>query len=411
MKPYLQFIHANRRFLGFGVALTFFSSIGQTFFIAMFGDELRAEFDLTDGGFGRLYMLATLASGLTLMRVGRLIDCVDLRAWTAVIAAALAAAALFLAHATTVVLLGLALFSLRLCGQGLMGHTAMTSMARYYDRNRGIALSIAGAGFALGFAVFEELALRLRDVPWRQAWTYVAAGYAVVVVPFVVWLLRGQAERHRLHLARLEAAEGAPATEHGSRRQWTRKEVVRDARFWLALPAAVAAPFLMTGFIFHGIRLVEGKGWSLEWYSQCFVAFGVSTWVSSLVFGVLIDRVGARRLLPLFLIPLGVGLAVLATVRSPVGTLLYLSMAGISAGATVITGALWAELYGVAHLGAIRALSSACMVFSTALSPWLMGELLDARVSMEAIAWMALGYVILSSVLAGFVVRDRTENA
>ena len=411
MKAYLQFIGANRRFLAFGVALTFFSSIGQTFFISMFGDRWRAEFGLTDGEFGRLYMLATLASGLILMRVGRLIDSVDLRTWTAVIVAALAAAAFCLAHATTVVLLGLALFSLRLFAQGLMGHTAMTSMARYYDRNRGIALSIAGVGFAVGFAVFKQLALGLRDLPWRQAWIYVAAGYAVTVVPFVMWLLRGQAERHRLHEEQLEAVKAGPATEHSSRRQWTRKEVVRDARFWLVLPAAVAAPFLMTGLIFHDIRLVESKGWSLGWYAQCFAGFGVATWVSSLVFGVLVDRVGARKLLPLFLLPLGIGLTVLATVRSPAGALVYLSMAGISAGATVIIGALWAELYGVAHLGAIRALSSACMVFSTALSPWLMGELLDARVSMEAIAWMAVGYVILSSVAAGFLVRDRTENA
>ena len=64
-----------------------------------------------------------------------------------------------------------------------------------------------------------------------------------------------------------------------------------------------------------------------------------------------------------------------------------------------VTGALWAELYGVDHLGAIRAMVAALMVFASAGSPVSMGWLIDAGVSIEAIAVMCLGYLVVAITL------------
>ncbi len=61
---------------------------------------------------------------------------------------------------------------------------------------------------------------------------------------------------------------------------------------------------------------------------------------------------------------------------------------------------MWAEVYGVAHLGAIRALASALMIFSTALSPAALGWLIDFGISVEAIAWMFLTYIGVATALA-----------
>lgn len=70
----LLFIRDNLRWLAAGFLLTLFSFFGQTFFIGLSGNELRARFDLTKGQFGLLYMVATLASALTLPWLGRTID-------------------------------------------------------------------------------------------------------------------------------------------------------------------------------------------------------------------------------------------------------------------------------------------------------------------------------------------------
>ena len=77
-----------------------------------------------------------------------------------------------------------------------------------------------------------------------------------------------------------------------------------------------------------------------------------------------------------------------------------LVMMGLGAGAfRTVTGALWAELYGVDHLGAIRAMVAACMVFASAGSPVSMGWLIDAGVGIEAIAVMCIGYLAVAMAL------------
>ena len=67
-----------------------------------------------------------------------------------------------------------------------------------------------------------------------------------------------------------------------------------------------------------------------------------------------------------------------------------------------IVGALWAEIYGIETIGSIRALSSALMVLASALSPAIMGWLIDGGVTMEDMAWMALVYVGVGTVLLAF---------
>ena len=64
-----------------------------------------------------------------------------------------------------------------------------------------------------------------------------------------------------------------------------------------------------------------------------------------------------------------------------------------------LRGALWAELYGVAHLGAIRALTVSLMVLSTALAPGLMGWLIDGGVSLDAQYRVLAAYVLLGAAL------------
>ena len=92
-KNYLRFTLENRRFLAFGFLMAFSSSFGQTFFVGLFGPDLRAEFGLSHGDWSLVYMAGTLASALVLPWSGRLIDRVDLGVFTAAVCIGLAARA------------------------------------------------------------------------------------------------------------------------------------------------------------------------------------------------------------------------------------------------------------------------------------------------------------------------------
>jgi MFS family permease len=404
LKNYVAFILKNKRLLAFGFLMAFFSSFGQTYFIALFGDDIRNAFALSHSGFGLMYSCATLASGLMLIWVGRLIDRMDLRRFTLVVCAGMILGCVAMAVSPVVAALLIALFLLRFFGQGLLGHISMTSMARYFEHGRGKAISIAALGYPAGEALLPIVAVSMIAViGWRESWWLIGLALSLVMIPMTLWLLRGHARRHARLLA--NAHEATRADSAGGRairqRQWTFREVVRDVRFYMLLPAVLAPPMIGTGMFFHAAHLVEFKGWTMPWYAACFVGFAATQLPSSLLSGPVIDRIGATRMLPLFLLPMICSLLLLSSSDHMLIALLYLMLFGMTMGMTSTTvNAGWAELYGVLHLGSIRALAASLMVFSTALAPGGFGLLIDIGVTMNAIALGGVVYGVLASLLA-----------
>ncbi len=117
---YLSFIIDNLRLLTVGFMLSFSSSFGQTFFISLFGGQIRSELELSHGDFGGIYALSTLISAMTLIWAGRKIDHMALEQYVLLIGAGLVAACLLTGWSPVPFVLGLGIYGLRLFGQGLM---------------------------------------------------------------------------------------------------------------------------------------------------------------------------------------------------------------------------------------------------------------------------------------------------
>ena len=148
----LEFIRRNFRWIAGGFMLTYFSSFGQTYFISASVSEWQAAFDLSHGEFGRLYMFATLASALCLPILGRLVDVVHAHSMIALVIPVLAGAVLLAGYASSVPMLVVAIFLLRLFGQGMMTHIALTSTGRWFAAERGRAVSLVVLGHQGGEA-------------------------------------------------------------------------------------------------------------------------------------------------------------------------------------------------------------------------------------------------------------------
>ena len=77
-----------------------------------------------------------------------------------------------------------------------------------------------------------------------------------------------------------------------------------------------------------------------------------------------------------------------------------LGLMGISNGlANVLGSSTWAEIYGVKHIGSIKALTTAMMVFSTAFGTAIFGVIIDLGYSIEVIALMSAIYIIIANIL------------
>ena len=95
-----------------------------------------------------------------------------------------------------------------------------------------------------------------------------------------------------------------------------------------------------------------------------------------------------------------IGLIVLIFFDHSYSAFLFMGLLGISNGLTnVLMSSLWAEIYGVNHLGSIKALTGSLMVFSTALATATFGFMIDSGFSIENIAVLCSIYIAVSLVI------------
>ncbi|MDF1607415.1 MFS transporter [Hoeflea sp. YIM 152468] len=400
----LTFLRDNARWVAGGFFLTFFSSFGQTFFISLSAGDIRAEYGLSHGGFGSLYMIATLASAASLPFVGKIIDRISVASTVALAAPVLALACLLMAWSTSLALLVLAIYLLRLFGQGMFTHIAMTAMGRWFAAQRGRAISLTTIGVNFGEALFPiSFVAAAALVGWRGTWLLAASVLMLVALPVIYALLR----RERTPQS-VVVDPNRPAA-----REWTRSEVIHDPLFWAAMAGVLAPSFIGTTVFFHQVYLSELRGWDPSVFAASFALMSAMNILFALVSGHLIDRFSAIRMLPIFLLPLSLSCFVLAFTNAPWGAYVFMALMGVSYGfSSTLFGALWPELYGTRHLGGIRSLIVAFMVFGTAVGPGLTGGLIDAGVSYPAqITAMGVYSVLISVVLIQVSRRALARNA
>jgi MFS family permease len=396
---YIEFLIQNWRFLAFGIAANFFSSSGQTFFISIFGGEFRDEFSLSNGDFGFIYMIATIASAFCLIWLGRLIDKIDLRLYTTMICAVMIGAIFLTSIVKTVLMLGLAFFFLRLMGQGLMHHISVTSMGRYFFERRGTAISITTFGDTFGLAIYPLIGVALIGwLGWRGSWVALGFMYLIVLIPLMLWLLKDQSTRHQnyeVHLQEVLKFKGSTSTDYSLRL------ILKELRFYLIAPAIILPSFLMTGLIFHQVKIVEIKGWSMTIFTSGFVGLAAASFLTSLVLGPLVDRWRAINLLPFILAPLALALLILNIFDTDYIGFIYLICLGGSLGASfTVVETIWPELYGTTHLGAIKSFTRALNVFSSALAPWVFGLFFDMGLAILEITWLSISMIVMTGILA-----------
>ena len=256
-------------------------------------------------------------------------------------------------------------------------------MARYFFADRGKALAIASMGFSFGEMILPVvMVITITSIGWRFTYGITALVVLLFVLPFALWLLKGQAIRHE------KFEELSQKNEFGKRSNggWTRGKVLKDFRFYFLMPAALATPFVSTALFFHHLTLAELKGWNVTWFAANYWVYALGAILAMLISGLLIDKFTALRVLPTFLIPLALGLLIIWKLDDAWWAWPYLFFLGISTGISH-TGfpALWAEVYGVSSLGAIKSLFVSLSVFASALGPLVMGLMIDNGILLSLI--------------------------
>ena len=383
------------RFLLFGFLMSFWSSLGQTFFISLFSSEIRSDLGLSHGGFGSYYAIATTASALTLFWLGKLADTVSVPRLSAMTLGGVCLAALHFSTVSSVVMLTIGIYFLRLSGQGMMYHVYSTAVTRRYVEVRGRALAISGFGMNAAEALFPVIViLGLSVFDWRFLWMMLPIFAFFSFAPAIGFLTRrtpfqdgpGRAQQPDTEIPEIpEETEQAPSLR--------RREVMRDSAFWAVIIWLMMIPgFTITGLFFHQIHIASEKGIPLFIWSSNYIWYALAAVCGALISGILVDRFSAHRSAVLAQIPMILACLVLMMSDSFIMLAVFFALFGCAGGmGQPLVNALLAERYGTKWLGEIKALASPLNVFSSALSPAVMGILFDYGAGLNTVLGLLLG--------------------
>ena len=364
----------------FGFIFTFFSSFGQSYFLGLFNSSIRDALSITHGQFGSIYASATLCSSLLLIWVGKKIDDVNIFKFALFVIILLSFACFFFSKVSSVFLLFIAIFLMRFSGQGMMSHTAATTISRYFTRTRGRALSISWFGLSSAEFIMPVLMVYLLTIiDWQNLWLIFSIT-VLIILPIASFLLI-----KNLNLDSREASD--ENIKEVEIKQWSRREVIKDYRFYIISLNMLAMPWIFTGFAVFQSFVQTSKGWGPYVIAQSFMSYSILSVLTLFLSGFLIDKFTSRKLLIYMNIPLLFSVVVLYFFDTPITAFLFLGLVGISNGfANILGSSTWAELYGVKYLGSIKALTTALMVFATAFGTALFGLLIDLGFTVDGIA-------------------------
>ena len=389
-----MFKSLNFKVILFGFIFTFFSSFGQSFFLGLFNPSIREALSITHGQFGSIYASATLLSSFILVWIGKKIDDVNILKFASCVIALLAISCFLFSKISSIVFLFFSIFLMRLSGQGLMSHTASTTISRYFEKSRGRALSTAWLGLSFAEFILPLLIIFLLTIiNWRDIWLTISI-IVVIILPLAsVFLVKN---------VNLDSREVSNKEKKVPKKikQWKRIEVLKDYRFYIICLYMLAMPSITTGTFVYQSFISLSKGWGPYVIPQSFMVYSILSVITLFFSGFLIDKFSSRKLLIYMNIPLIISAFVLFYFTSPFSSFLFLGLIGISNGLSNVLGSsTWAEIYGVKYIGSIKALTTALMVFSTAFGTAFFGILIDNGFLIEHIALVSGSYILITIIL------------
>ncbi len=393
-----MFKSLSLKVLIFGFIFTFFSSFGQSFFIGLFNSSIRETLLITHGQFGTIYALATLCSSLLLIWIGKKIDDVNIFKFAIFVTLLLSFSTFFFSKISSVSFLFVAIFLMRFSGQGMMSHTATTTISRYFIKSRGKALSISWFGLSSAEFILPVLIVYLLTLTaWQELWIIFSL-IILIFLPIASYYLVKD-----VNLDTRESNQNENSKEKNIK-NWKRIEVLGDYRFYIISLNMLAMPWIATGVFVYQSFITNSKGWGEYIIAQSFMFYSVFSVITLMVSGYLIDKFTSRKLLIYMNIPLLLGTLVIIYFDAPQSAFLFFGLVGISNGlANLLGSSTWAEIYGVKHIGSIKALTTALMVFATAFGTGLFGFLIDAGFSIEKIAIISAIAIFISIVILFFI--------
>jgi sugar phosphate permease len=279
-----------------------------------------------------------------------------------------------------------------------------TTVAKWFVRKRGRAMSLGSIGLNVGGAVLAPLvAITIAAVGWRQTWSVLGVVVACTVLPAAIFFFRRAPEDMGL-LPDGDQPGSAPVARPGERtaateQQWKLSDALRNPTTWVIVGAFNLILVAASAMSQHSVAYLEDTGMSLVEASAMFGASHVITIGAKLTWGAISDRFPVRYCLIISSFARIVGLLSLMFATGPARMGGFIIGQGVGQGMGLLGPKLWADYYGRTFLGTIRGVLQPFSVVASLIGPLFAAYVYDTLGSYNLAFWVIIVCLLFSVAL------------
>jgi MFS family permease len=387
----------------------FFTGPGQTYSFSIFINSYIDELGWSRTLVSSLYSTATLASGLLMFLMGRLVDRIGAK-WMCLASGALLGVACLVNSMVMVPgVLFLGFFLARFAGQGTLGLATGTIAPHWFRKRRAMAIMIVGMGNSLAAMIFPLLNTYLvEQFGWRPAFRYLALGLWVLYLPLALIFLVSRPEDIGLHPDGQTKEDSALAdTVEDEEVSFTQGQALKTPAFWLVAFASFQFSMVATGIAFHYISILAERGFSSPLAARVMSLSPLAGIVSILTVGLVLDRIKRPHIvLAAACLFQAVAYVLLAVIRTPAQAYLRSIISGGSSAVLMLSiGVLRPFLFGRRYIGGVSGMMAVVSVVGSALGPVVFGVVFDSVGGYTGILILSAVLPTIAAVGSLFVAR------
>ncbi|NBG88456.1 MFS transporter [Isachenkonia alkalipeptolytica] len=367
----------------------FFSGPGQTYSVSVFIDSYIDEFGWGRSYVSSFYSLGTLAAGLLISFVGKLVDLKGHRKVMPAVITLFALACFWMIRVSAPWMLLVGFFSIRLLGQGSMTLTSTTLIPQWFYKMRGRALSFMAIGAVGGSFVLPPLnTWIIINYGWRTGWQVWGILLLVIMLPVALVFVKNKPEDiGALPDGEVIDPKASMATNSQQEKSWTLKESMKTRAFWVLMFCVTVPAALNTGVTFHLASIMEYLGFP-EANAPMTAALALSVYALSQFFnnfiaGVVGDRFKDHKILSITFLGFIIVLLGFLSIRYfnlasiPIVIILGVLWGGVNGYFAITNNMIWPNYFGRGNLGSIKGFTMMAMVIGSAAGPLPFGFAFD----------------------------------
>lgn len=394
--------------LAIATVAMFASGPGQSHTFSVFVPLIARDLGISTTSVASSYAFATLIAAFGLTRMGYFVDRYGARTVMMVVTIVLGFASMAFGAATGVLTLSLGFMVMRFFGQGSMMLGATNLVAQWFNRKRGLAMSILMLGFSASMAFHPALSQWLiEQVGWRQAWVWIGVMTWVLMLP-LLWLLAHE-KPEPLGLRPDGAAPANGGEGDGTDEELTGLTLaaaLRTPNFYIIGASLFSTAMLVTTLFFFQVSIFESQGLTASLAANMFSVSALAMAIFMPLVGKVLDRSDAKYSFAATLLLMSVLLVGVTFVTDLTSAVVYAVLFGILTAANMtFFGYMWAHYFGRKHLGSIQGVGQTIGVIGASLGPLPPGISFDYFGSYNGALYLSAVLPAVCAVAALFLSR------